>query len=186
MGSLYENLGIDRSVLSGGQADKDLNDVLLLWANDLIEDLTNSLDVEQSDNTSGALRGSIKPIPSKSAVIEVGISMLDYWDFINKGVRGIGGDKEDGTAYELKQTFGQYAFDKPAIKVDDSLRQWANTKGLSVHAIARSIAHKGIEGTQWFDKVFDQAKGNDLIKRVSKAAGKQMGVGIRKTLEKSK
>ena len=186
MGSLYENLGIDKTVLSGGQADKDLNNVLLLWANDLIDDLTKSLDTETSDNTSGALRESIKPIPSKGRVIEVGISMLDYWDFINKGVRGIGGDREDGSPYELKQTFGQYAFDKPAIKVDESLRQWAGAKGLSVHAVARSIAHKGIKGTQWFDKVFTQDVVNDLIKRVSKAAGKQMGVGIRKTIEKSK
>lgn len=183
MGSLYENLGIDRSVLSGGQADKDLNDVLLLWANDLIEDLTNSLDVEQSDNTSGALRGSIKPIPSKSAVIEVGISMLDYYDFTNKGVRGVGGHEKG-----LRQVFGQYAFSNlmPRSDKGSSLADWAEIKGISPFLVARSIFQRGIEGTQWFDKVFDQEAINDLIKRVSEATGKQMGVGIRKTLEKPK
>jgi len=183
VGSLYENLGIDKTVLSGGQADKDLNDVLLSWANDLIEDLTKSLDDETSNDTSKALRTSIKPIPAKGRIIEVGISMLDYYDFINKGVRGVGGHEKG-----LKQVFGQYAFSNLMPRSDEgsSLANWAEIKGLSPFLVARSIFQRGIEGTQWFDKVFDQAAINDLIKRVSEATGKQMGVGIRKTLEKPK
>ena len=141
------------------------------------------MDSETSDGTSKALRQSIKPIPSKGDVIEVGISMLDYWDYINKGVRGIGGDRADGTPYELKQVFGSYAFSKPAIKVDESLKQWANAKSLSAYAISRSIAHRGIEGTLWFDDVFTEERVNDLIKRVSEAAGKQLAVGIRKIIQ---
>lgn len=179
-------LGIDKSVLSGGEAGQDLNDVLLEWANDLIKELVTSLESEVSDGTPKALQQSIKPIPAKGEVIEVGISMLDYWDFINKGVRGIGGDRADGTPYEQRQVFGQYAFDTPSIKVDEGLKQWCSVKGLNPYAVGKSIAHKGIRGTLWFDDVFTEEKVNDLISRVSKAAGKQMAVGIRKTIEKSK
>ena len=183
MANIPDILGIDKTVLSGGEGGTDLNIVLLEWANDLIKDLTESLDKETSNNTSKALRQSIKPIPSQGDVVEVGISMLDYYDFINKGVKGVGGSDKG-----LKTVFGQYAFSStmPDWREGTSLKQWADVKGLNSFMVARSIFQRGIEGTQWFDKVFNEEAINDLIERVSEAAGKQLAVGIRKTLEKSK
>lgn len=175
-------LGIDKSLVTT-DGSNDLNTVLLDWANDLIKELTESLDKETSDNTSGALRQSIKPIPSQGDVVEVGISMLDYYDYTNKGVKGVGGHEKG-----LKTVFGQYAFSSamPDASEGSTLSSWATQRGLSPFLVARSIFQRGIEGTQWFDKIFNEAAINDLIERVSEAAGKQLAVGIRKTLEKSK
>ena len=176
-------LGIDKTLLSGGEDSQDLNDILLIWANELIEDLKESLDTETSTGTSKNLRQSMKVVPSSDEVVEVGISMLDYWDYTNKGVKGVGGSDKG-----LKQVFGQYAFSStmPDWRVGTTLEQWANAKQLSSFMVAKSIFQRGIEGKQWFDKVFTEDRVNDLIKRVSEAAGKQMAVGIRKTIEKSK
>jgi len=176
--SIYDTLGISRSELKTTDPSNDVNQVLQDWANDLIKELRTSLQTEVSSGTSKALEQSMKIVPPKGDTIEVAISMLDYYDYTNKGVEGIGGNDKG-----KHPTFGQYRFNDAPIKIDNSLRQWANVKGLSEYALAYSIAQRGIEGKQWFDKVVTQEAISDLSLRVAKVLGRQAAIGISKTLE---
>lgn len=177
MASIYDTLGISRSEFKTTDPSNDVNQVLQDWANDLIKDLRKSLQDEVSGGTSKALEQSMTVVPPQGDTIEVAISMLDYYDYTNKGVEGIGGHEKG-----KKPTFGQYRFSDSPIKIDDGLRQWANVKGISEYALAHSIAQRGIEGKQWFDKVVTQEAITDLSKRVADVLGRQVGIGISKTL----
>jgi len=177
--SIYDTLGISKSEFKGTNPATDVHQVLEDWANNLIKELRESLQAETSTGTSKDLEQSMKIVPPQGDTIELAISMLDYYDYTNKGVEGIGGSDKG-----KKPTFGQYSFKDAPIRIDNSLRQWANVKGISEYAIAYSIAQRGIEGKQWFDKVVTQEAILDLTKKVADVLGRQVGVGIRKTLEK--
>jgi len=166
-----DNLGLNNADLSEG-GSSSVPDIMLEWANDLIRDLKRSLDIETSSGTSQALSQSIKAIPSRTAEqLIVEIVMLDYYDYINKGVEGVGGKKASGGVWSKKPTFGDYRFKKSHIKIDESLRQWSNAKNLSAHALSRSIAAQGIEGTLWYDKVVTEEVFEDLANRIGKKLG---------------
>lgn len=177
MGALtdaLDNLGIsDVSLSEGAEGSQGgVHDVMVKWANDVIKDLQDSLDREQSTGTSKALRQSMRVIPSRTATqLLVEIAMLDYYDYTNKGVEGFGGKKANGSPWVKKKTFGTYRFKKPFIKVDNSLRQWANAKNLSEYALRSSIARQGIEGTLWYDNVVIDEIFTDLAKRIAKHLG---------------
>lgn len=94
-----------------------------------------------------------------------------YWEFVDKGVKGVGGVKADGTSWKKKQVTNSpffYKDKRPPIKALDG---WVLRKGLvgrnakgqmqsrqSVKfAIANSIFHTGLETTNFFTKPFEQA-----------------------------
>jgi len=175
MGALsdaLENIGISDKDLSGGAGDGTLLDTMVTWANEVIADLKKSLDRETSTGTSKDLRQSMRVIPRRTATqLLVEIAMLDYYDFTNKGVEGIGGVRSDNRVWVKKPTFGTYSYKSSPIKIDNSLRQWANAKGLSEYALSYSIAHQGIEGTLWYDNVVTPEIFEDLANRIAKSLG---------------
>ena len=94
MASIYDTLGISRSEFKDADPASDVNQVLQDWANDLIKDLRKSLETETSKGTTRDLWQSMTVVPPKGNTIEVAISMLDYYDYTNKGVEGIGGHEK--------------------------------------------------------------------------------------------
>ena len=176
---LLEGLGIEESELQQEMDTPSVKDVITDWGNKLIADLQDSLVEETSTGTSRALFQSIKATPEqKGSVLVWTLSMLDYYDYINKGVEGIGGDPRG-----KKPTLKQYRFTGAPIKIDNSLRQWANAKGLSEYALSWSIARRGIEKTEWYDKVVTQERVNKLIEDVAEAGAEQLAVGLKLVLE---
>lgn len=142
----------------------------------LIEAAQNNL-IASNQISSGALSGSfIAQEPKEvNGIITVEISALEYFDFQNKGVRGVGGGSS-GANYSFKNAF-------PSQKMVDAIEAWITRGGISTanvparHAIAgheskqkaisaqsvayataRAIKIHGIKGTGYFDKAIQVAK----------------------------
>jgi hypothetical protein len=102
---------------------------------------------------------------------QLSFTMADYWEFIDRGVKGVGGSKADGSSWKMKTVTSspfKYTSLKPPTKALDG---WVLRKGFvgrnakgqmqsraSVKfAVATSIFHTGIETTNFFTKPFEQA-----------------------------
>ena len=157
------------------------------WGNELIKDLRASMEAEISQGTSKDLQQSMKSTPTEEKDgLKLTISMLDYYDYTNKGVEGLGGVKKDGTPWLKKPTFGSYRFKSSPIKVDQSLKQWANVKGISPYVLGHSIAHRGIGGTLWYDNVVTEERIRTLSEEVAKVSGENLAVVLKTILENAK
>mgnify|MGYP003633318094 CR=1 FL=1 len=103
--------------------------------------------------------------------------MEDHGDFIDKGVKGVGGTKADGTNWKKKKvTNNKYSYRNPSRtnsngRFKQSLGGWTIRKGIAprnkkgqfttrkslIFAIRKSIFHTGIETTNFYSKPFELA-----------------------------
>jgi hypothetical protein len=95
----------------------------------------------------------------------------DYWEFIDKGVKGVGGTKADGSSWKVKKVTDspfKYKDKAPPIKALDG---WVLRKGLAGRnekgqmmsrksikfAIVQSIFHTGLATTNFISTPFEKA-----------------------------
>ena len=126
---------------------------------------------KQGKNASKSLSNSIsyKFKESKNS-FELSFFMEDYGKFIDKGVKGVGGTKADGTAWKKKRVTNndfKYTTKRPPAK---AFNNWLVIKGIAPRnkgkftsrksiqfAIANSVFHTGLEETKFFTKPFEKA-----------------------------
>jgi len=165
-----------------------IQDVLIEWGNEVIGKLKASLTAKTSTGTSKQLEQSLVVLP-----IELGDSKFtlkfqaeDYWKFINEGVRGVGGQKKDGSVWTQKGGASPFSFKdkKPPVNFSSlngsSLRQWSYNKGLNEYAVRESIFRQGIKPTHFWDDVVNQNLVKDLVKRLEKAGAKEVELVLSK------
>ena len=97
-------------------------------------------------------------------------NMEDYWEFIDYGVKGVGGKKADGSTWKKKRVTNskfKYKKKKPPII---ALNGWTIRKGIAprdskgkftkrrglLFAISTSIFRTGLETTHFFTKPFQK------------------------------
>ena len=130
---------------------------------------------KQGKNASKALSNSLRYDAKESKnSFEFSISMEDYGEFIDAGVKGVGGSKADGSKWKLKKVTNnkfKYKNKRPPTQVFNG---WTIRKGLAprskggqftsrkslLFAIANSVYHTGLETTNFltnpFNKYFKQ------------------------------
>jgi hypothetical protein len=101
---------------------------------------------------------------------ETSFSMEDYGQFVDAGVKGVGGTKADGSKWKLKKVTNsrfKYKTKRPPIS---ALNGWTIRKGIAprdkggrfttrrgiLFAISNSIFHTGLETTNFFTKPFEK------------------------------
>ena len=121
---------------------------------------------------SGALYKSLDyEVKESKNSFQFSFLMEDHGDFVDKGVKGVGGTKADGTNWKKKKvTNNKYKYfkKKPPISM---LNGWTIRKGIAprnkkgrftkrkglLFAIVTSIFHTGLETTSFYSRPFDLA-----------------------------
>jgi len=142
-----------------------LNDVLGNLAADLVRCLHENLKKHDIEDT-GELGKSIKmPVKLFGSILTATLHLEDYFDYVNKGVKGIGGNRKTGSkdAWELRNTIGNYQFKRgPKVSM---IKKWAEKRGLNAYAVRTSIAHRGLKSRPFYDECIDQSFKGDLWDR---------------------
>lgn len=123
-------------------------------------------------NTSKTLYNSLsyKAKESKNS-FQFDLFAADYWEFVDAGVKGVGGTKTDGSQWKKKKVTNNkfsYKKDKPPTKAFD---KWVVRRGIAprnkkgqfvsrqslLFAISNSVYHTGLETTEFLTKSFNIA-----------------------------
>lgn len=138
------------------------------FAFDIIDDAKSILN-KKKKNASKSLSDSLdyKLKISKNSFSLV-FTANDYWEYVDRGVKGKGGKKADGTQWKTKRVVNspfKYRNKKPPAKVFD---KWVIKRGLAprtkggafksrksiTNAIATSVFHTGLETTNFITTSF--------------------------------
>lgn len=98
--------------------------------------------------------------------IEIGIKMMPYGAFVDKGVRGVGGVRKTTSVFKRTNNRGKlwkqkgkgspYSFKegvKPSVK---HFIEWSNKRGLSPYAVREAVYHQGIEPNNFLTKAVEK------------------------------
>lgn len=126
---------------------------------------------QKDKNTSKKLSNSLDyKVNVHKNSFSLSISMEDYGKFIDKGVKGVGGTKADGSKWKQKRVINspfKYKNKKPPTAVFNEWTvrrgiaprnekgQFTSRKGL-MFAIANSVYHTGLETTNFFTNPFEK------------------------------
>ena len=126
---------------------------------------------QKDKNTSKKLSNSLDyELKVHKNSFSLSILMEDYGKFVDKGVKGVGGTKADGSKWKQKRVVqSPYKFKnkRPPATV---FNQWTVRRGIAprnvkgqftsrkglMFAIANSVYHTGLETTNFFTKPFEK------------------------------
>jgi hypothetical protein len=167
-----------------------LGEVMSNIAAEMVYCLKATID-EKGVNYKGNLKDSVRmPIEMFGQNMTATLYMADYYDYINQGVKGIGGTRKSGTRenepWEIKAPNSPYSF-KKGPKVSH-IREWSKSKGLNEYAVRASIAHKGIKPRYFFDdcmkETFTGPAFNEFKKDIRIVTTKKVTKGMKKIFKK--
>ncbi len=139
----------------------------------------------------GGLEQSIKmPIKMFGNRMTAILYLADYYDYLNKGVKGIGGTKKSGPnkgrPWQIKAPESPYQF-KKGPKVSH-VKEWSKSKGLNEYAVRNSIAHTGIKPRYFFDNCMEQtfygSAFNKFKTDIRIVAGERIAKGLKEIIKK--
>ena len=136
-----------------------------------VNDKARKILKQKDKNTSGALSKSlgfeVKQMPNS---IRFALLWEDYGEYIDKGVKGVGGAKADGTKWKKKRVFNSSYKYKNKRPPKDAFNGWTIQRGIAprdkkgrflkrnslLYAIANSVYHTGLETTHFMTTPFSQ------------------------------
>ena len=139
----------------------------------------------------GSLEQSIKmPVKMFGFRMVATLYLADYYDYINQGVKGIGGTKKSGPnkgkPWVIKAPNSPYQF-KKGPKVSH-VRQWAKSKGLNEYAVRNSIARTGIKPRYFFDNCMQETFYGEAFNKfktdIRIVSGERVAKGLKEILKK--
>jgi hypothetical protein len=161
---LYNSL-VEFETASGIVAEpKSIGDVMNNLAIRVTQEVLKQIDAEQLMDT-GNLRQSVQmPVKFFGTKFVATLFMANYYDFINKGVKG--------TISQAKAPDSPYSFKskKPPL-----FKEWSYRKGLNPFAVQQSVFKKGIRKRPFWDKAYNTITQGDifeLLKRDLATAGR--------------
>ena len=168
-----------------------MSEVMGNIAAEMVYCLKQTVD-EKGLNFKGNLKESIRmPIELFGQRMIATLYMADYYDFINKGVRGIGGMRKSGPIanrkpWAINAPDSPYSFKKgPRVS---HIREWAQSKGLNEYIIRNVIAYKGIKPRYFFDdcmkETFTGEAFNKFKKDIRIVTASKFTKGMKKILKK--
>ena len=139
----------------------------------------------------GSLEKSIRmPVKMFGFRMVATLYLADYYDYLNQGVKGIGGVRKSGDKkgqpWVIKAPNSPYQFKKgPSVS---HVRQWAKSKGLNEYAVRNSIAKTGIRPRYFFDNCMQETfygQAFDKFKtEIRIVSGERVAKGLKEILKK--
>lgn len=168
-----EDTGIPDSLLSDKNKGGTLVSVLQDFGNDLTAKLKKNLQNSINTVTSKSLEQSIEFTVKFISKEQVSFKLLmnDYYEFVDKGVQGIGGMNATGKwSYLKKNTTSPFSFKdkKPPL---DSLEDWSTMNNVNPFIVQNSVFHRGIKATNFYSDVVNQKLLDTLYSDIQEVGG---------------
>ena len=139
----------------------------------------------------GSLQKSIRmPVKMFGFRMVATLYLADYYDYLNQGVKGIGGIRKSGDRkgqpWDIKAPNSPYQF-KKGPKVSH-VKAWSKSKGLNEYAVRNSIARTGIRPRYFFDNCMQETfygQAFDKFKtEIRIVSGERVAKGLKEILKK--
>ena len=174
MDDVFKGLGIGEGQTS--DPTNPMNIAFLKAMQKLRDDIKANL-ASKGANVSMTLSQSIEVTEPtiENGVIKSTLIMEDYGKFRDKGVSGTGQGLKDGESMRETQSPFKFKTSRPSLKHvlgsggGNSLRDWANVKGLNPWAVATQTKKLGIKGNKFYSEITTPERWRQFAQSIEKA-----------------
>lgn len=163
------------------KAGQTITDVVEEYANIASERLRTSLEQKQLPGTQRLLWQSLYVLPTKleKDKITAGVNALKYWQFINYGVQGVGGEMADGRPWVKKSPNSPFKFKEGKKPPVSALTDWAYLANKSPFALRETIYRSGIKANGFYEDAINDNFVQEFADAVSKVIGRTIEIDIK-------
>ena len=157
----------------------EINKVLDALGKDIVLQAKKNMQSSKISTAGHLYKGMSSASKINKNSVEATITIANYWEYMNYGVSGVGGEKADGTNWVKKRvTNNKYKYrDKtPPPSVFSKI---TSDRG-GQFAIAKSVFHTGLKTTLFFSNPFEKEM-KELNAKIEKAVAK----GVEDSLDKT-
>jgi len=210
--AFLDTIGEDSAAFRDASSLKGMEKVIILSAANFIlkvqENLNKAGKVDTGGLSTEITEGELIKTGS-GYEIEIGYpaesKSADYYDFVNKGVRGVISGEPSDSPYSYKN-------DKPGSAMTSAIMSWYKRSGIAnkredqkkdrsalqrkrkklskmvdanrslkslAYATAINIKRRGLKKTGFFDKAVDSSFGSQFYSMIAKITGKEIAINIR-------
>ena len=196
MSQQLDIFGFDESQLEEVKIDNPttLSQVFNNIAADMVYCLKQSV-IKEGLVYKNKLHDSIKmPIKMFGFRMIATLYLADYYDYLNQGVKGIGGNRKYKKGvklkipepWEIKAPNSPYQF-KKGPKVSH-VKAWSKSKGLNEYAVRNTIAKTGIRPRYFFDNCMQETFYGEAFNKfktdIRIVSGERVAKGLKEILKK--
>jgi len=192
MSQQLDIFGFDESQLEEVKIDNPttLSQVFNNIAADMVYCLKQSV-IKEGLVYKNKLHDSIKmPIKMFGFRMVATLYLADYYDYLNQGVKGIGGVRKSGDRkgqpWEIKAPNSPYQF-KKGPKVSH-IKAWSKSKNLNEYAVRNTIAKTGIRPRYFFDNCMQETFYGEAFNKfktdIRIVSGERVAKGLKEILKK--
>ena len=162
-----------------------LGDVMNNLANRIVERTKEEINRERLEYSGNLLQTVRMPIKIFAQTIVAELIMADYYDYINKGVKGKGGTTKAGMQWKIKAPNSPYFYKdkKPPLF---AIYNWSREKGFNPYVMRNIIYHSGIRPRHYFDRVLNDINNGNIkkkfIQELNEAGGSAIVKGMKDIL----
>ena len=159
----------------------EIKKVLTTLGKDVVKQAKKNIKSSKISSKGNLYNGmSYKSKVSKSSV-ELAISIADYWEYMDYGVEGVGGQKADGSNW-VKRRVTNNKFKYRENMPPPSAFSRITSKRSGQFAIAKSVFHRGLKTTSFFSEPFDKEI-EELEAKIEQASYDAIEKGLTETID---
>jgi len=146
----------------------EIKKVLTVLGKDIVKQAKKNIKTSKI-SSKGHLYNGMK---SKSKVnensVSLAITIADYWEYMDYGVEGVGGQKADGSNWVKRRVTNNKFKYREKMPPPSAFNRYTSERS-GQFAIANSVFHRGLKTTSFFNDPFD-AETKELEEKILQAS----------------
>ena len=158
----------------------EIKKVLTVLGKDIVKQAKKNMRASKISSKGHLYKGMNSKSKVNENSVSLAITIADYWEYMDYGVEGVGGQKADGSNWVKRRVTNNKFKYKEKMPPPSAFNRYTSERS-GQFAIANSVFHRGLKTTSFFNDPFD-AEVKELEEKVLQASFDAIQKGIYETV----
>lgn len=146
----------------------EIKKVLTVLGKDIVKQAKKNMRASKISSKGHLYKGMNSKSKVNENSVSLAITIADYWEYMDYGVEGVGGQKADGSNWVKRRVTNNKFKYKEKMPPPSAFNRYTSERS-GQFAIANSVFHRGLKTTSFFNDPFD-AETKELEEKILQAS----------------
>ena len=146
----------------------EIKKVLTVLGKDIVKQAKKNMRASKISSKGHLYKGMNSKSKVNENSVSLAITIADYWEYMDYGVEGVGGQKADGSNWVKRRVTNNKFKYREKMPPPSAFNRYTSERS-GQFAIANSVFHRGLKTTSFFNDPFD-AETKELEEKILQAS----------------